>query len=297
MMKLVFILWVFFILSTELAHCQSLNLLNSEYVWRDLVKTSEDFDCCTYTHSIKFSGDTVLQSTAYKKVLQSDDSTQTHWQTIGFVRENINKGLYYKNLYGTQEEQLLYNYNLELDDTVKIPNIFGDQDSSFFIVLNIENVFIDGSIRKKYLLVYPEYHNFTETWIEGIGSLSGILREGFFCLCNTNTLLCCSHGEELIYKNPDYEGCYYSKTRTDGLNAIRSGQFKVIQGFSNQQVILQFTYKKQRKIAVFNSAGVLVDAFETFETEEILNISGYQSGLYFVSSIGEPSKNQKFIKY
>jgi hypothetical protein len=229
--------------------------------------------------------------------LQSDDSTQTHWRAIGLVREDLNKGLYYKNLYGTQEEQLLYNYNLELNDTVKIPNIFLDQDSSFFIVSNIENVFIDGNIRKKYLLVYPEYNNFTETWIEGIGSLQGILWPGRYGAGSIPTLLCCFRDDELIYKNPDYDQCYYSKTRTDGFNSIRSGQFKVIQGFSNQQVILQFADKKQRKISVFNSAGALVDAFDARETEEILNISGYQSGLYFVSSTGEPSKNQKFIKY
>ena len=297
-MKPVFFLWFVLVLSTEFAHCQSLNLLNSGNVWRDLIRTSENFDCCTYTYSIKFSGDTVLNSMPYKKVWQAEDSTQTHWRTIGFVRELLNKGLYYKNLYGIQDEYLLYNYNLELNDTVKISDILAYKDSSFFIVSNIENVFIDGSIRKKYLLVYPEYHNFTETWIEGIGSLSGLLREGFYyCLCNRHTLLCCFHGDEQIYKNPEYDRCYYSKRRTDGLHAIQSRQFKIIQGFSNQQVILQFPDKKQRKIAVLNSSGAIVDIFDTREMEEILNISGYQSGLYLVTSTGESLKNQKFIKY
>lgn len=274
-----------------------LNLLNSKYVWRDLVTTSENENCCTYTNSIKFSGDTIFQSTGYKKVWQSNDSTLTHWRLIGFVREDIKTGLYFKNLFGTQEEQLLYNYNLELNDTVKIPNIFGDQDSSFFIVNNIDNVFIDGNMKKKYLIVYPEYQDFTETWIEGIGSLRGILREGYFCLCNNNTLLCCSKGEELVYKNPDFENCYYSKTKIVGVKEIQSGQFKLVQHFSNQQVLLQFSEKKQRKISVFNIAGAIVETFETFESDEILNISGYKPGLYLVSSTGEISGNQKFIKY
>jgi len=297
-MKPVIILLFFLFVSPELARCQSLNLMNSGYIWRDLERTSENFDCCTYTHSIKFFGDTVLNLMAYKKVWQSDDSTQSHWQTIGFVREDLKKGLYYKNLHGIQDEQLLYNYNLKLNDTVKISDILSYKDSSFFIVSNIENVLIDGSIRKKYLLVYPEYHDFTETWIENIGSLSGLLREGFFyCLCNEKTLLCCFHDEEMIYKNPEYDQCYYSKTQIDGLNTIQSRQFKIIKDFSNQHVILQFPDKKQRKISVFNSAGAMVDAFETRESEEILNISSYQSGLYFVSSTGELSKCQKFIKY
>jgi len=296
-MKPIFILLAILILATQSVFSQGLNLLNSGNVWHEIVRTSQDFDCCTYTNSYKFSGDTVIQSVAYKKLLESQDSIPSNWRTIGYAREDLEKGIYLGHVSSRWNEYLLYSYNLELNDTVKVVDIIGFKDSSYYVVSNIENVLINGSSRKKYLLVYPEYSNFTETWIEGIGSLGGILRTGFYCLCKTNTLLCCTKGDELIYKNPEYDRCYYSVNPTVEINAFESRQFKVIQGFSNQQVTLQFPDKKQRKISVFNSAGVLIDAFNASETEENLNISNYQSGLYLVVSDGEQTKSQKFIKY
>jgi hypothetical protein len=281
----------------EIRVSQSLNLLNSGNIWHEIVRTSQNFDCCTYTNSYKFSGDTVIQSVAYKKLLESKDSIPNHWRTIGYAREDLEKGIYLGLVSNTWKEYLLYDYNLELNDTVKIPSLYGPQDSSYYIVSNIEDVLIAGIVRKKYLLVYPEYSNFTETWIEGIGSLSGILRTGFNCLCKSNTLLCCTNGDDLIYKNPEYDRCYYSVNPTVGFNTFQSNQFKVIQGFSNQQIILQFPDAKPRDISVFNSAGVLVDAINASEAVELLNISNYQAGLYLVVSIGEQAKGQKFIKY
>ncbi len=206
-------------------------------------------------------------------------------------------GLYYKYLYGTQEEQLLYNYNLELNDTIRIPDVLGYKDSSFYIVSNIENVYIDGSIKKKYLLVYPEYNNYKETWIESIGSLQGILWPGRYGAGSIPILLCCFHDSELIYKNPDYDRCYYSVRPTTGINTIKATSFKIFPTRTDQNITVQFPDKKQRKISIYNSCGTLIEEFVCYESEKIFNISNYQTGLYLIVSVGENNKSQKFIKY
>jgi hypothetical protein len=290
-------LFVFFYLAIPQVFCQDLKLLNPGNIWSNLIQTSQSENCCTFTRFIKFSGDTIIQSQEYKKVLQSEDSTQTDWETIGFVREDPQKGLYYKELYYTQQERLLYLYNLKLNDTIKIQGIFDEEDSVSFIVSNVEEVLINGNIKKKFTLNYPEYNNFTETWIESVGSLHGILRDGFYhCLCNNYALLCCLNTDMLIYKNPDYDQCYYRDTPTIAVNQIKLSQFKIIQDFSTQNITIKFPDGKQRKIAIYNINGTLVDAFFCNESEKELNISNFQAGLYFIVSTGEHAKCQKFIK-
>ncbi|MBK6283032.1 MAG: hypothetical protein IPF54_10560 [Draconibacterium sp.] len=67
-------------------------------------------------------------------------------------REDPKKGLYYKELYYTQQERLLYHYNLKLKRHNKNSGIFDEEDSVSFIVSNVEEVLINGNIKKNLLL-------------------------------------------------------------------------------------------------------------------------------------------------
>lgn len=294
-MKRTFFLFILSILPVLLTLGQSLNLLNSGYIWSTFYQTSQAEGCCKKSDFIKFSGDTVLQTAVYKKVLQSDDSTKIKWRTVAFVREDIKKGLYYRDLNGNQI--LLYHYNLKLNDTVKIPSVFADEDSVTFVVINIENTLIDGTIKKKYLLVYPQYHNFTETWIEGIGSLQGILNVGLLGAGSIPTLICCFRDEVLIYKNTDFDRCYYHQATAVQGDLNNPVEFKIIPNPSNQEITIQFADEKQRKICIYNSNGILVATLVNRISTTKLSVSNFQPGIYFVIPEGKNAKSQKFIKY
>jgi hypothetical protein len=295
-MKRTFTIFILSVLPVLLTFGQSLNLLNSGYTWSNFWQTSQAEDCCKLSDFIKFSGDTVVQTVDYKKVLESDDSTKSKWRTIAFVREDIKKGLYYRDFDGN--EILLYHYNLKLNDTVKIPSVFADEDSVTFVVMNIENVLIDGSIKKKYLLVYPQYHNFTETWIEGIGSLQGILTVAYHGIGGHENLICCFRDDVLIYKNMDFDRCYYHQTTDVQGEFNNSVEFKITPNPSNQEISIQFADEKQRKICIYNSKGSLIEGFVSDKIDNKLNISNFQAGIYFVVVPNSHNAvSQKFIKY
>lgn len=286
-----------FIWAVQMLFGQSLNLLNSGNTWSNILPNySPVYGEFTETRFIRFAGDTVINSVEYKKVIQSNDSLQSNWITIGIVREDSTKGLFYTDLHWKQEN-LLYNYNLKLNDTVKVRSVFADEDSVSFVVTTIEDVLINDSLKKKYELIYPEYNNYTETWIESIGSLKGIFRQGFYsCMCNATSLLCCFHDDQLLYKNPDFEKCYYNTIST-GIDEIQSTGFKVIPNVSNQHINLQFRNTKQRRICIYTNHGILIESFECYESSKNLSVSNYPAGLYFIVSEGENVKSQKFIKY
>lgn len=294
-MKRILILCILTILPVLLTFSQSLNLLSTGYTWSNFDQTFQTEDCCIFTYFIKFSSDSVLQATVYKKVLQSDDSIKNNWRTVGFVREDIQKGLYFRDM--NNNEILLYHYNLKLNDTIKIPSVFSDEDSVSFVVKNIENVLIDGNIKQKYLLVYPEYHNFTETWIEGIGSLQGILNVGLQGSGSDPKLLCCFKDDVLIYRNENYARCYYRQATTVEGDLHRQIVFKIIPNPSDQEITIQFADEKQRKICIYNSSGILVATLENKTTVINLSVSNFQPGIYFVVPEGKNVKPQKFIKY
>jgi hypothetical protein len=51
----------------------------------------------------------------------------------------------------------------------------------------------------------------TETWLEGVGSLNGLLRESCFSMtpCDNNyELLCFQENNVLLYSNPAYDNCF-----------------------------------------------------------------------------------------
>lgn len=272
---------------------QSLNLLNSNKLWSNLIswRTSNP-NCCSQTNLIKFSGDTTIESMTYKKVIQSYDSLKSKWDLIGFVREEPLSGLYFRNL--DEQEGLLYKYNLQLKDTFTIVNTYLPLmvQSIEVFVKDIDSVSINDTYKSRYM-VGTKFN--TDTLIEDLGSLQGIMLPCCF-LISQKELLCYYENDVLVYKNSNYDRCYYN-TLTTSINQVESRRFKIYPNPSQQEITILFADDKYRIFSIYNGLGCQLNVINFNGTEYKLDISKYPPGIYYVTVQGQNQYGQKFIKY
>jgi len=166
---------------------------------------------CGGTTTNKFLNSQNFNGNTYREVYEIEDSTQTNWSQVGLIREDtVNKRVYYSDGYST--EGLLYDFSISTGDTVVVENAYRDFISTL-VCETIDTVFISGEPKKRFSFyaVYQSRDFVVETWIEGIGSLYGVLNSGLggsgFC-GGTNELLCCKKNNTIIYFNTTYNSCY-----------------------------------------------------------------------------------------
>ena len=228
------------------------------------------------TQIFKIEGDTVINSFIYNKLWYSWDSTMTNKYLNGFIREESNI-VYYRNYYSSKEG-ILYDFNLDVGDTTYIKNEFCEDMQ--VIINDIDTVEYLGISRKRWICEgWSE-----EYWVEGIGSLYGLVYS-FAAQCITDNwfdLLCFHENDTLYYLKLYEDECYQTnvgiKDESDGdLLIFRPNP--VIQG---QSFVLQYD-KGIEEVEIYNSAGVMVKQF-TVDHQQSLFISSVQltGGLYFI---------------
>lgn len=292
-MKMKFVLVIIALTSVWSLSGQSLNLLNSNKLWSNLIswRTSNPI-YYKVSDFIKFSGDTTIKSMTYKKVIQSYDSLKIKWNLIGFAREEPLSGLYFRNL--DEQEGLLYKYNLQLKDTFTIVNTYLPLmvQSIKVFVKDIDSVAINGTYKRRYM-VGTKF--FTDTLIEDVGSLQGIMLP--CCpLISHKELLCYYENDVLVYKNSNYDRCYYNTLPTN-INHVESRRFKIYPNPSQQEITILFADDKHRIFSIYDALGCQLNVINFNGTEYKLDISKYPDGIYYVTVQGQNPYSQEFIKY
>jgi hypothetical protein len=158
----------------------------------------------------KFFGDTIVADKKYTKMYYSINQNQTNWHLNTLWREDEQGKVYrrdYKYDYG---EELMYNFNLSVGDTVK--NIYKEMETV------VDSIFMKpfGVTTKKYLythLIIKPSHIIT--WIEGVGSLWGPnINDDFFISGGRSTLICFEENGVLVYHNPNYPNCFFTSSQS-----------------------------------------------------------------------------------
>ena len=278
-MKKKFVLVIIALTSVWGLSGQSLNLLNSNKLWSNLISWGTYLpNCCSQTDFIKFSGDTTIESITYKKVIQSYDSLKSNWKLIGFVREEPQSGLYFRNL--DEQEGLLYKYNLQLKDTFTIVNTYLPLmvQSIKVFVKDIDSVEINGSYKRRYL-VGKENIYATDTLIEDLGSTQGIMFPCCFLILYKK-LLCYYENDVLVYKNRNFERCYYNTLPTN-INQVESRQFKIYPNPVIDELTIEYSDSRDTwfNLDLFDLSGKLVNT-RTFCPGDRINLSFLRRGLY-----------------
>jgi hypothetical protein len=253
-------------------------------------------DYTTYTTSFfKFDEDTIIDGKLYQKVFISEDEFQQEWYFYGsFIREE-NKKVYLKEYFG--EEGLIYDFNLQLGDTVVVNNPRAVSEVAL-VLTEIDSVETTDGYRDRWKLTNDEFM-IPEYWIEGIGSMGGILNsstEVFGGLCGTYILLCQEESGTTIYLNPEYEYCYYLLLDDDTDLEAQENSFDIVYRPSNQLIELTFYERENRSIFLSDLNGRTIHRVQSEETRILLSLTGINKGLHLISVFdGEGNNYSKKI--
>ena len=158
----------------------------------------------------KFMGDSIREDKKYMKVYFTTDSSMLDWQLRGIIREDSSGKVFYKYLSATEEEQS-YDFGAEAGDT--LPFIWGTNEEYPIIIKSIDTIILNDNCHRRYHLGDPYSDKIRDTWIEGIGSMEGVMSSNFILATGMiRKLLCYYEFDELVYSNPDFALCYYQVT-------------------------------------------------------------------------------------
>jgi hypothetical protein len=197
------------------------------------------FTTWTY-YGLKTEADTSIDAITYRKLIKSSDSLFIEISTIGGIREDSNRIYLSKSKY-TSEEVLLYDFNLNANDTSIVQRLVHINNFSSYPtkvkVDSVNNLNLNGENRKRLFvgyqcIGYPEY-NSKDVWVEGIGSLSyGLLNESCRCFtgCYTEAYLTCYFEDDnLIWSNSNFSRCVIdSSGNVNYINEIDPNPDKVL---------------------------------------------------------------------
>lgn len=231
-------------------------------------------------------GDTVINNQTYKKLYKAGTSTITYnytgfppipWSTFsglfGFIRENNNKNIYYKAAYNGVQEQLLYDFNIALGDTIAIPPIDFMFDSA--VVVAVDSILICTSMRKRYKLAplgTGLLHDLY--WTEGVGSTHGLIprynsfERGVIDVCYSDSTCitpCLTIVSTNSIKNQASKLAIISPNPSSTTNTIQLNNGA-----------------RSTNIQIMNSLGQMVLNKTTDQQEETLDLSQWITGVYYV---------------
>jgi len=247
-----------------------------------------------YSDFKKFEGDTSLNGFTYRKILTTRDTSLSGWTLRGYIRETPARQVFY--LSGAAfPETMIYDFSMQPGDSALF---WGDQSNYFRLDSITVTTLLTGEHRSMYNLS-ARLFNCTDHWIEGAGSLFGVLEPAScFWVGGTSDLLCFTENDTLKFHDPAYSGCYV----ITGIPEENAGEiFSVFQNRQSGKLVV--TAKGAGNKNIFLD---LVDIFGqivltspvTAEKAEI-NLDGLtlRTGLYLarIRSGGESLFNSKIM--
>jgi hypothetical protein len=173
-----------------------------------------------------------------------------------------------------------------LGDTVVVNNPRAVSEVTL-VLTEIDSVETNDGYRERWKLTNDEFM-IPEYWIEGIGSMGGVLNsstEVFGGLCGTYILLCEEENGSTIYLNPEYEFCYYLLLDDGTDTEAQEHSFDLIYKPSNQVIELIFYERENRSIHLTDINGRMIRHVQSAENNVNLSLKGNIKGLYVISLV------------
>lgn len=295
MKKFIFI--SLFLIFVQVGVAQSYQpLVDTNKIWSHVVcMYNENFElvnCSTdYT---KFTEDTLIDGYLYKKVMRSYDSIMMTWTNNGYIREDIiNKKIFYKPSIEINEK-LLYDFNVNIGDSICVyPQ---PENCEPFIVDSIDTIFIAGKLRKR---IIPEFHlNYTAVWIEGFGSLLGVLQSGYYNYFGAlHSLLCYIDNDTIKFVNPDFNTCYYHPLIINDFE--KSKNFSIFSNPVTNESVIKFYKPDYKYLVIYDIYGKKIKEFLIDKSMDHIKIrnADFASGIYLIKLITDYNNMEtgKFI--
>jgi len=275
---------------------QNNTIVNDNSAWATLYSwwSPGDFNSKSTSYYF-FDGDSVFHAKTYKKVFSYKDEQHMERFFEGLIREENLKTYYKASLETFLEETILYDFSLETGNTFIHP-MFDDQT---LYVLQSDSVLINNVKKKRMIItLLPITPWNTDTVIETIGSLSGLLSPLCYGCTGFRELLCYTQNGELLYKNPKYSECYYNNLST--LPTIEQSIFSIFPNPATHTLFITSENEKISKIDIFDITGrnVYNKRFENYSSKYEIAVNNLLTGLYFIQIKTEKGQtlSYKFLK-
>jgi len=237
-------------------------------------------------YSISISGDTTINALTYHKLMSAFANTVALKGYKGAIRQDIAAKKVYFAAPTETTEQLLYDFTLQVGDTVKgyiQANLF-QKDT----IKSIDSVLVGTSYRKRWLL----NSNYNIFFIEGIGSTYGLFEQS---PGNTPdfpdfSINCYRENSQTLY--PD------SQTNCELINSVEyietnSNQIRVTPNSQSGSFTITFDNADIVEIKLIDLSGKIIFEQPTTNKKTIM-INNLQSGLYIL--IGKDTMNRLITK-
>lgn len=245
----------------------------------------------SYEHySIQITGDTTINNQTYHvlntRSITTDNPSCSGWGGIGY-RGAIRQDTVLKKVYYVQPtdsvEQLLYDFNLQVGDTVRgftQEGIYGTDT-----VVEIDSVLIGSDYRKRWL-INSEYLVYL---IEGVGCTNGLieLSPGNVIDGITTYLSCFSQNNATLYPYPTY-----SCNLVDLVNNIDAPKIVISPNpFHSETKIIFDPDFLFSELSVYNTMGRLVISEKiNGEADYLFLRNSLSEGMYFINLTSDKGK-------
>lgn len=257
--------------------------------------------------SITITGDTIINNNTYHKlytptifaVIFGNCFPNFPVYYIGCIRENVTQKMVYIIPPNDSVEQLLYDFNLQVGDTVK-----GYLETfTFFpdVVQFIDSVLVGNSYRKRWLL-NPYYYIYI---IEGIGSTYGLINfsPGSITEADIIDLTCFKQYNQTLY--PDTTTvCDLITVSVPGIeNEVQ--EFKIFPNPASEEINISLKLEKPTDVEMqlYNSLGqkikeVLEEKLTAGQNKIDFSVEDIPEGVYYLKIYtNENEFTRKIIKY
>jgi len=273
-------------------------LLYADRLWTMVQVQCQEEGNVYSSHYLKPGPDTLIDGNIYTHLQYSDDEPQSLWYDYGgFIRETQDGKVYYR-LTGIKES-LIYDFSASLGDTVVIINPELIPEPLHMVVIEEDSVLLEDGWHRRMKLEDNDYPG-VETWIEGVGSVSGLVKSGlaaFGSSCGGFELLCTSNTGFIIYKNSKYPSCWYVSTKIE--YPYQADVLKLypnpVQNLLNIEGDFLYTGEMYNVRLIDYTGKVVV---EKEQTSRVLDLSGLSRGVYVIQiNTSAAFYSQKILKY
>lgn len=255
-----------------------------------------------YTYKrIYMLGDTLVGSLNYKKIYQTYATWTSFYPTpigpsnyIGSLREDIpTKKIYFLNP-GTTSENLLYDFDLVVGDTIAITSMCSPDDT--VMVVSIDSVLVNGNYNKKFVLGSVSGFCTAGDLIEGVGSKAGLQQLYSLGFEFSNQLLCLSVSNSVVYPYGSSIPSYYCAYAV-GIGELENNELKmtVMPNPVVNAIHIVVNCSDNYDIEIRNGLGELIHKKTDLQANgPTIDFSDFATGIYFVRLID--SKGNSIVK-
>lgn len=242
-------------------------------------------------------GDTIINKLSYNKIYKSALQNVpffVKWPgnyvyACGIRQDSLNKKIYV-NLPSENVDTLLYDYNLQLGDT--LPDSFVIPKGKYFVVSKIDSINFNGKYFKSFN--YLNSNQNEKLWIEGVGSVNGLIEQTLGYPFEAGYVL-------TDFCNSDFSDCSQKMNLSSGRLISKARKIAIYYNQINYSFSIDESKipgdLKESFVAVYNILGVNVYNQKITEAKTEIDASQLPKGIYLLKLfVSDEVYSERLIK-